>query len=812
MSFDDASRKRVRDDVLGSSWSSSITGGGGGSTNASSVLGGEPAASALTASALSFLSASAAGGACSVSSHARLEVLLRQTELMRRLDADAHEAVRAEMAAQSDGLRAHVAALAGAVEGAAAERAASADGVFAGAAAAEAATRATRAANVDLVRLRAALGAAEDERDSACRALDASRRETEAAAAASRAAVKRAESAAAASCAVAEDLYAQLATTAAAGEECAARLAEAQSRLDLYNAGGSVGTAGSFITAEFPPGALSAADAAALRERERGGARRERAAAETIALLRAERGNASLLEERIAAAEGRATRADNTARAVPALTASIRALLASLDSWSTSVWEPLVPPRARTAACDVAGESVGVGGGDIDAQALVGAALDRSAQHVGASARALQALQTQCAAAAEAAARSSARTAQACEKRSEAHARIAKLELALADASGAATRDGDARALADAREAAARGLADGLRATCTSYEMEDRASVAAASAADAARAAVAASNFSAAPTPPRGGWGVKGGAPGGAPSGAALVAAATAAAAAASEAAAACVKSAATRNVQVMSELSNLRVRVAALLAAAASAAPPSALALETARSRSALAEVAEARAEIDLLWSARSDGGSSGEFDEAGAPLRVLHFAANPTSAAFRLWEEKQRALVASLRGEVEALRAAGAGAGDGGLAVAATGAITTENAEKRLKRTIDIFKERATLMRDAVCRLTGWKMDVHFGTATAATSAPNDEEKTVDIHLRSTFADSPVDYLHIRMKGELFVCAVARSGAQKRPALLALECSSALCASLASCLLGTFGAYPPPPPLPPPQALLSI
>jgi hypothetical protein len=517
MSFDSSSSsrfttttggKRVRDE----SWSAT-------------TLGGEPAAAALTASALSFLSASAVGGACSVSSHSRLEVLLRQTELMRRLDADAHEAVRTEMSAQADVLRSHVSALAGAVESAAAERLASADSIVSGAAAASVAAGVASKAAADTLRLRAALAAVEIERDLARGALDAARREAEASAAASRAAVKRAESAAAASGAVAEDLYAQLTGAAVAEKESTARLAEAQRRLALYSttaaaaAGvastGTTVTGGDDLSAFFaasssssssaapppllPAGALSAADAASLREEHRAGIRRERAAAETIALLRVERGNSSLLEERIATAEARASRADEAAKAVPALAANVNALLGALRSWDVAIWEPLLQSRVVSGA--ETGEIEGSG------EKAVAMALNRSCERATACARALQVLQAQCAMAAESAARSSARTAQACEKRAEAHARITELELALADASTVAAREADARSLSDAREAALKGLAEGLRATCLSYEAEDRAGAAAAIASDAARAAVAAVHAAAVPSPRGGGGG-----------------------------------------------------------------------------------------------------------------------------------------------------------------------------------------------------------------------------------------------------------------------------------------------------------------
>jgi hypothetical protein len=778
MSFEASRTKRVRDESL------SVSSFGSSALQVGSAAGGEPVASALTASALSFLSASAAGGACSIPSHARLEAVLRQTELMRRLDADAHEAMRAEMASHADTLRSHVSALASAVDSAAAQRLTQHEGLAASMVAAGAAKSSASSAEAESARLRAALAAALSERDEARTAFSALKREADAAAAASRSAVKRAESAAAASGAVVEDLQLQLTSALGTLEETRARLADAQHRLSAYSSvgggGGGLGsssisgraaaaaTAATPATAAdaddlgvffgesaapaaplaLPNGAASAAEAAALRDEIRAARRRERAAADTIAALRAERGNATLLEDRIATLEARLSRADEAAQAVPALRERVRALAGALHAWDEEVYRPLLELAPSSAPAPGEEPSHLADAARADA---IGARLASARAHAARSSEKLRDLQASSARAAEDVARAAARSAHACEKRAEAHARIDALERSLADAAAAAQRDAAALSLAVVREEATRGLADGLRATCHSYEAEDRAASAALAASEAARALSSAAAAAAA----AGGLHQN--------ARAALssaVAAASAAASAASAAANACTQGIATRNKVAERERDALRAKVNELLGAAASLVTPTALALETARARSALAEATAARTEIDVLWSALEKSGGArggaagGDASEESAGLRVLHFAANPTSQAFRVWEEKQRALVATLRNEIEAFRASGVSARNDGSAVT-TSTTISEDADKRLKRTIEMFRERAAIMRDAVCRLTGWKMDLHFGPVAASGASVAGEEDKIDIQLRSNYAEASTDYLHIRMQG---------------------------------------------------------
>jgi hypothetical protein len=72
-------------------------------------------------------------------------------------------------------------------------------------------------------------------------------------------------------------------------------------------------------------------------------------------------------------------------------------------------------------------------------------------------------------------------------------------------------------------------------------------------------------------------------------------------------------------------------------------------------------------------------------------------------------------------------------------------------------------MFRERAAIMRNAVCRLTGWKMDLHFGPAAASGAVVAGEEDKIDIQLRSNYAEASTDYLHIRMQGAFSASAAA-------------------------------------------------
>lgn len=72
----------------------------------SSIVAAGGANSILGASSLALSSVN--GRVCTVPSHGRLEALVKQTELLRRLDADAHEVVKIEMQEQIDRLVGHV--------------------------------------------------------------------------------------------------------------------------------------------------------------------------------------------------------------------------------------------------------------------------------------------------------------------------------------------------------------------------------------------------------------------------------------------------------------------------------------------------------------------------------------------------------------------------------------------------------------------------------------------------------------------------------------------------------------------------------
>ena len=709
--------------------------------------GGEPTLSSSSALATSLhesalgLSSASATGVCGVASHARLETLLRQTELLRRLDADSHEAARAEAAAEVSALRARLLAVCGAADKVATGRAQDSAAVFDAVEASSKSSVEAATALAEVARLRASLATVESSRSAAVASLETVRRDAAAAAAASKQAIARAEGAVKASSAMAADLQAQLEAARATPVSAPA----------VASGGGSAAS----------EGGLSASEASALRETVRAGARRERAAADAIAALRADRANATVLEERLAAAEKRAQRAEAAASALAPLRGRLAAAASALGLWDSQVWAPLLGDTAPGGA-GVAARAEGLlrsaaTGADALDDADFDALVERARARASAVAGTLASVQAGAAEAMAVAAAARARATAAADARAAAHARLDALEREAAAAVARAAGASDACAAAEVRATCAESLANGLRAACASYEAEDRALQAAVVADNASRAASLAA---------------AGAAAGGAGNNAARAAAAKAADAAASaarEAADACRASSAARVALADAECSALRARVSALLDTASRAAPPSALAAETARVTTALADLATARAEIDVLWAAKGGSSSSSsaaaaaEAEAAAHPnARILHLAANPTSAAFRVWEEKQRALVDALRAEVEALRhassaaAGGGGGGGSGSAGVVASADTTfaperEDAEKRLVRIKDIFRERAALMRDAVCRLTGWKMDVHFTGAGGGGEA----DKPVDIHLRSTFAASATDFLHIRMQG---------------------------------------------------------
>ena len=151
------------------------------------------------------------------------------------------------------------------------------------------------------------------------------------------------------------------------------------------------------------------------------------------------------------------------------------------------------------------------------------------------------------------------------------------------------------------------------------------------------------------------------------------------------------------------------------------------------------------------------------GSGDAAEPPARILHLSINPTSQAFKFWDEKQRALMAALRAEVDTCRAAiaaggvaarpvevsalpsassggGSGSGGSGSVLAAE----KEDAKKLQQRTVEIFRERVSRMRDICNRLLGWKMELDFAGAGA--------DQVINIKLSSLYATSAAAQFRLR------------------------------------------------------------
>jgi hypothetical protein len=165
------------------------------------------------------------------------------------------------------------------------------------------------------------------------------------------------------------------------------------------------------------------------------------------------------------------------------------------------------------------------------------------------------------------------------------------------------------------------------------------------------------------------------------------------------------------------------------------------------------------------------------------GRPARVLHLALNPTAAALREHDQRQAALVAALKSEAAALRTQLAAAhaqlsslaaqlkendskaasdlaaaqAQAAAAVAAAAAASAAPAqptndaadvEKLRQRLKEVFKERIATLRDAVHRLTGWKVDMTFSTT--------GDKGATNLILRNMYAEREGDYLHFTLVGD--------------------------------------------------------
>jgi hypothetical protein len=134
--------------------------------------------------------------------------------------------------------------------------------------------------------------------------------------------------------------------------------------------------------------------------------------------------------------------------------------------------------------------------------------------------------------------------------------------------------------------------------------------------------------------------------------------------------------------------------------------------------------------------------------------------------------------ARVASLHKEVESLR--------GGM----------RDADNRMLRLKQLFRERADKLRDAVCRLTGWRMDMHFSESKSGGGSDDAPRGAVDVTLRSTYADSSAAYLHTRIHGEAIELLDSTAVKAIAPGTLSLlTVSKSFPAFFAQCILDGFG-----------------
>ena len=695
-------------------------------TPRSSPAGGAPGgicSTPLLTGGLS-LNVSLAPRACSVPSHARLDVLMKQTEALRRLDADAHEAMRSELQEQVDGLRAEVERLT-------TELSASAARELQRLPHAEHAPAPSKAiSSAEVAALRASVTDTTAENNSLRRQLAAAQREALDATANGRTAVSRLETA------LADERDAR-----ARVEGELARLRATGVRAD--------------VIVEPEPSRASGAHAACerhaaqLREAVRTAERTARAAAAESARVASSVANSELLSGQLAAAELRCKRLEAAAAAGSAarsLLCECLAALAQADRMAaratarcaavasdTALLQPVVtsavevpaasfPPHLIDTALSATPTTTTSSPLAADASVTVGSvsSLSTPAQARDVIRRSISAVMSRVASlddiVARGAAVDDALRAHIDGLRGKLREAIARREAALSDASVEARRAADAQAAVQAAESAklvaetrgaytSRQLAS-LESLLKTYEAEDKQAVAAAGTRAAASQATS--------RPPRGA---------GAPA-TVLAARVTTLERALSEA-------------QASNAALTQRLETVAATAKAASRSGGLPLACIMARLAVAEAEAHAAAKEAEALYSytpayalpegpagspaesygyagrissvpfdpsacaldARKEEGESAACvapaaaavaggaevaiatSRARAAPRVLHLVLNPTSAAVRSHTASLVALVEALRNEVGALRAAaaaapaaGASTSSGGLAAGAT------------------------------------------------------------------------------------------------------------------------------------------
>ena len=291
---------------------------------------------------------SAAGGACGVASHGRLEAVLRQTELLRRLDADAHATVTAEMSGQIDKLRSEVASLTKLLNDAHAQlQATASSGSSSSSSAGAGAGAGSATPQQTIAQLKRDVEALKAERDIAkAESSNLSRRIASASDAARESEAARASSAKKYDAEIAS-LQSQLAASQAAAAAAEARAAHAQSL-------GGAGAASSYSSSAADKENDPSRELMALRESLRAEQRRVRALMSELETWRSEARDSALAQEKLRAAEARAQRLE----AAAAEGAAIKGLLSQACAL-LGRYEAIAITRSGTGSASVASASDG---------------------------------------------------------------------------------------------------------------------------------------------------------------------------------------------------------------------------------------------------------------------------------------------------------------------------------------------------------------------------------------------------------------------------------------------------------------------
>jgi len=316
------------------------------------------------------LSASGVGGkSCNIPAHARLEAMLKQAELLRRLDADAHAAMKAELERQLVVVQGELAAVTAATRPSPyhapkSHRQVGHDGSHAAPAGDAAALAAAQAAAAE------ARAAAEANAAEAAGA----KRQLAAAEASYSATIARYEQALAA---------AQAATNAAA-----------TTALTASHQVAAVGAAATASASGTDVHALES-ELSAAREKVRAGERRERVLQHDLRAATERAAHVAVLEEQLATAQRKVHRLERAAAVASTLAGRLTSAAATLDTWSSLMAivaqppPPRLPSLADAAAAMIAALSAEDGGPPTaasgDAHGAGGATLEDREAHFAAA-------------------------------------------------------------------------------------------------------------------------------------------------------------------------------------------------------------------------------------------------------------------------------------------------------------------------------------------------------------------------------------------------------------------------------------------